>query len=146
MEKEIRTIFWKDDAVVMIDQRALPLHGAFVTCTDYRKVIAAINDLDDPRRPGHRRRRCDGDRPGRPADRGRYTGTVPRGLPEALRGICGQPPHGPKPLLGDRANETVLRFGFKRRYRDDAGFDTTAAGGNANRLPKTPSRRRSDAF
>ena len=45
MEKIIRTIFWKDDAVVMIDQRALPLEERYVTCTDYREVIAAINDL-----------------------------------------------------------------------------------------------------
>lgn len=45
MEQEIRTIFWKDGSVVMIDQRALPLTEKFVTCTDYRKVIAAINDL-----------------------------------------------------------------------------------------------------
>ncbi len=45
MEQEIRTIFWKDGSVVMIDQRALPLTETFVTCTDYRQVIAAINDL-----------------------------------------------------------------------------------------------------
>ena len=29
----------------MIDQRALPLAERYVTCTDYREVIAAINDL-----------------------------------------------------------------------------------------------------
>ncbi|MDP1992733.1 MAG: S-methyl-5-thioribose-1-phosphate isomerase [Syntrophales bacterium] len=45
MEQEIRTIFWKDGAVVMIDQRALPLSETLVTCTGYREVIAAINDL-----------------------------------------------------------------------------------------------------
>jgi methylthioribose-1-phosphate isomerase len=45
MEEPIRTIFWKDGAVVMIDQRALPLAERYVTCTDYREVIAAINDL-----------------------------------------------------------------------------------------------------
>jgi methylthioribose-1-phosphate isomerase len=45
MEKAIRTIFWKDASVVMIDQRALPLVERYVTCTDYREVIAAINDL-----------------------------------------------------------------------------------------------------
>jgi methylthioribose-1-phosphate isomerase len=45
MENAIRTIFWKDGAVVMIDQRALPLVERYVTCTDYREVIAAINDL-----------------------------------------------------------------------------------------------------
>jgi len=41
----IRTIFWQDDAVVMIDQRALPIVERYVTCTDYREVIAAIKDL-----------------------------------------------------------------------------------------------------
>ena len=45
MGKEIRTVFWQDDAVVMIDQRALPLVERHVTCTDYREVIAAIKDL-----------------------------------------------------------------------------------------------------
>ena len=45
MEKEIRTVFWRDGAVVMIDQRALPLLERHVTCTDYREVIAAIRDL-----------------------------------------------------------------------------------------------------
>lgn len=45
MENVIRTIYWKDDAVVMIDQRALPLVERYVACTDYREVIAAINDL-----------------------------------------------------------------------------------------------------
>jgi methylthioribose-1-phosphate isomerase len=45
MEKNIRTVFWKDGAVVMIDQRALPLLERHVTCTDYREVIAAIKDL-----------------------------------------------------------------------------------------------------
>ncbi|MHB9096671.1 MAG: S-methyl-5-thioribose-1-phosphate isomerase [Syntrophales bacterium] len=45
LEKTIRTIFWQDGAVVMIDQRALPLEERYITCTDYRQVIAAINDL-----------------------------------------------------------------------------------------------------
>jgi len=45
MEKEIRTVFWQDDAVVMIDQRALPLRERHVTCTDYHEVITAIKDL-----------------------------------------------------------------------------------------------------
>jgi methylthioribose-1-phosphate isomerase len=45
MKEEIRTLFWQDGAVVMIDQRALPLVERQVTCTDYREVIAAINDL-----------------------------------------------------------------------------------------------------
>jgi methylthioribose-1-phosphate isomerase len=45
MEKAIRTIFWKDNAVVLLDQRALPLVERYVTCTDYREVVAAINDL-----------------------------------------------------------------------------------------------------
>jgi methylthioribose-1-phosphate isomerase len=45
MENAIRTLFWQDDAVVMIDQRALPLVERCVTCVDYREVIAAIKDL-----------------------------------------------------------------------------------------------------
>jgi methylthioribose-1-phosphate isomerase len=45
MEKAIRTIYWKDNSVVMIDQRALPVEERYVACTDFREVIAAINDL-----------------------------------------------------------------------------------------------------
>ena len=45
MNHSIRTIYWQDNAVVMIDQRALPVEERYVTCTDYREVIAAINDL-----------------------------------------------------------------------------------------------------
>lgn len=45
MKADIRTVFWKDDTVVMIDQRALPLAERYVTCIDYREVIAAIRDL-----------------------------------------------------------------------------------------------------
>ena len=45
MKQEIRTIFWQDGAVVLIDQRALPIEERYITCSDYRQVIAAINDL-----------------------------------------------------------------------------------------------------
>jgi methylthioribose-1-phosphate isomerase len=45
MGEEIRTVFWKDGAVVMIDQRALPILERHVICADYREVIAAIKDL-----------------------------------------------------------------------------------------------------
>ncbi|MBA4397555.1 MAG: S-methyl-5-thioribose-1-phosphate isomerase [Syntrophus sp. (in: bacteria)] len=42
---EIRTIFWKNGAVVMIDQKALPLEERTLICTRYEEVVAAINDL-----------------------------------------------------------------------------------------------------
>ncbi len=45
MDRMIRTLFWENDAVVMIDQKALPLSERQVTCTDYRQVIEAIDDL-----------------------------------------------------------------------------------------------------
>ena len=45
MNNSIYTISWRDNAVVMIDQKALPLAERYVTCADYREVIAAINDL-----------------------------------------------------------------------------------------------------
>jgi methylthioribose-1-phosphate isomerase len=45
MSSAIRTIFWKDDAVVMIDQKALPHEERHLRFTDYRDVIAAIKDL-----------------------------------------------------------------------------------------------------
>jgi methylthioribose-1-phosphate isomerase len=45
MAQGIRTVFWENAAVVMIDQKALPLAERYITCTDYREVIAAIDDL-----------------------------------------------------------------------------------------------------
>ncbi len=45
MEEPVRTICWKDDAVVLLDQRALPLTERYLACTDYREILAAIRDL-----------------------------------------------------------------------------------------------------
>lgn len=41
----IRTIFWENDAVVMIDQNALPAEESYLTCKGYEDVVAAISDL-----------------------------------------------------------------------------------------------------
>ena len=41
----IRTVYWENDAVVMIDQKLLPQEEKYITCHDYNEVIAAINDL-----------------------------------------------------------------------------------------------------
>ena len=41
----IKTVFWKNNTVVMIDQNALPVVERQVVCSDYRQVIAAIKDL-----------------------------------------------------------------------------------------------------
>jgi methylthioribose-1-phosphate isomerase len=45
MNNSIHTIRWQDGSVVLIDQRAIPLVERYVTCTNYRQVIVAINDL-----------------------------------------------------------------------------------------------------
>ncbi|HPB70219.1 MAG: S-methyl-5-thioribose-1-phosphate isomerase [Syntrophales bacterium] len=45
MEDAIHTLFWRDDTVVLLDQKALPREERYVTCTDYREVVAAIRDL-----------------------------------------------------------------------------------------------------
>ena len=45
MDGAIKTIFWKDDEVVMIDQKALPHEERHLRFTDYRDVVAAIKDL-----------------------------------------------------------------------------------------------------
>jgi methylthioribose-1-phosphate isomerase len=42
---DIRTLYWQDNTVVMIDQKALPLIERTVTCRRCEDVIAAINDL-----------------------------------------------------------------------------------------------------
>lgn len=41
----IRTVFWKNNTVVMIDQNALPLVEREVVCSTYPQVITAIRDL-----------------------------------------------------------------------------------------------------
>ena len=39
------TIEWKDDKVVMIDQRRLPLEEVYVECADEEQVAAAIETM-----------------------------------------------------------------------------------------------------
>jgi methylthioribose-1-phosphate isomerase len=41
----LRTIEWKDNTVVMIDQTKLPNNLIYVTYTDYNDVAKAIKDL-----------------------------------------------------------------------------------------------------
>lgn len=41
----IKTIIWKNNTVVLIDQNALPLAEKYVTCKSYKDVIACIKDL-----------------------------------------------------------------------------------------------------
>src|SRR5664279_5065985 len=41
----IKTIAWKNNTVVLIDQNALPQIERYVVCQDYRQVISAIKDL-----------------------------------------------------------------------------------------------------
>ena len=41
----IQTISWRGNAVVMIDQRALPHEEHYITCRTYQDVIDAINDM-----------------------------------------------------------------------------------------------------
>lgn len=41
----IRTIFWDNDVIVLIDQNKLPLVETYLTCRDYQQVITAINYL-----------------------------------------------------------------------------------------------------
>ncbi len=41
----IRTVIWKNNTVVLIDQNALPLAEVYITCHRYQEVISAIKDL-----------------------------------------------------------------------------------------------------
>lgn len=41
----IKTIFWKNNSAVLIDQKALPLVERYVTCKSYKEVISSIKDL-----------------------------------------------------------------------------------------------------
>lgn len=41
----IKPIEWKDDKVIMLDQRKLPLQEVYVTCEDYKAVADAIQNM-----------------------------------------------------------------------------------------------------
>jgi len=41
----IKTIFWKNNTTVLIDQNALPLAEHYITCKSYQEVIACVKDL-----------------------------------------------------------------------------------------------------
>lgn len=41
----IKPIEWKDDKVIMLDQRKLPLQEVYVTCEDYKAVADAIKSM-----------------------------------------------------------------------------------------------------
>jgi len=41
----IKTIFWKNNTVVLIDQNALPVAEKYLVCKSYKEVISAIKDL-----------------------------------------------------------------------------------------------------
>jgi len=41
----IRTIFWKNNTVVLIDQNGLPLVEKYVVCKSFKEIIACIKDL-----------------------------------------------------------------------------------------------------
>ncbi|HXG32613.1 MAG TPA: S-methyl-5-thioribose-1-phosphate isomerase [Bryobacteraceae bacterium] len=41
----VETIAWRDDGVVLIDQRRLPAEMVYVTCRDYREVAEAIRSM-----------------------------------------------------------------------------------------------------
>ena len=41
----LKTVEWRDNSVVMIDQTKLPNELLFITCTDYMQVANAIKTL-----------------------------------------------------------------------------------------------------
>src|SRR3989338_7607913 len=40
-----KTIEWKDDKVILIDQRKLPVEEVYVECSDYKQVADAIQNM-----------------------------------------------------------------------------------------------------
>jgi S-methyl-5-thioribose-1-phosphate isomerase len=41
----IKTIAWKNNSVILIDQKVLPVTERYVTCRSYQEIISAIKDL-----------------------------------------------------------------------------------------------------
>ncbi|OPY15052.1 MAG: Methylthioribose-1-phosphate isomerase [Syntrophus sp. PtaB.Bin001] len=45
MSAGISTLSWRNNAVILLDQKLLPAEERFLTCTHYEEVLAAIRDL-----------------------------------------------------------------------------------------------------
>ena len=41
----IKTIAWKNNSVILIDQKVLPVTERYITCRSYQEIISAIKDL-----------------------------------------------------------------------------------------------------
>jgi methylthioribose-1-phosphate isomerase len=86
------TIEWKDDAVVMIDQRKLPSVEVYVSCRTANDVAKAIKTMVIRGAPAIGRGRGDGDRPRHAAQQGHGHQAVHDGIPEAVRPDGGDAP------------------------------------------------------
>jgi methylthioribose-1-phosphate isomerase len=124
MSQELRTLFWRDGAVILIDQRALPLEERSVRCSDYREVISAINDLTVRGAPAI----------GVAAAMGIALGVLKLGdsSPEAFRrafqGICGE----------FRASRPTARNLFWAVERMQRCFDAVTGGGRPTGADRDP--------
>ena len=99
------TIEWKDDAVVMIDQRKLPASEVYVTCKTAQRGRQGDQDDGDSRRAGDRRGGRDGHRARHAAEQGHRHQAVRDRVSEDVRPDGGDASDRGQSVLGHRADE-----------------------------------------
>ena len=110
------TIEWKDDAVVMIDQRKLPASELYVTCKTAKEVARAIKTMVIRGAPAIGVAAAMGLALGHEAQHGERHQAVRHRVPEAVRRDGRDAPDRGQPVLGDRTDEAApSRCGAGRR-------------------------------
>jgi len=101
----IKTIIWKNNTVVLIDQRALPLAERYVACKSYKEVISAIKDLTVRGAPAIGVAAAMGTALGALQPSLFITKRIPANIFRYLRRNRSSAAHGTQPLLGAGAHE-----------------------------------------
>ena len=105
------TIEWKDDAVVMIDQRKLPASEVYVTCKTANDVAKAIKTMVIRGAPAIGVAAAMGIALGMKRSKATGTKQFTTEFQQHLRADGGHPAHGGEPVLGHRAHEGRVRPG-----------------------------------
>ena len=110
----------KHDVVVMIDQRKLPAQEVYVRCKTAAEVARAIKTMVIRGAPAIGVAAAMGIALGMRAQQGDRHAEVRRRVLQDLRADGGDPADGGQPVLGDRADEAVVR---RRRRRPGESVD-----------------------
>ena len=124
------TIEWKDDAVVMIDQRKLPASEVYVTCKTANDVAKAIKTMVIRGAPAIGVAAAMGIALGHAPQQGDRHEAVHDRVPEDLRPDGGHAADGRQSVLGHRAHEADV---CRRRRRTAARWTRSSSGSRPRR-------------